>query len=146
MMTGNLPYLTKGPFALFYGGAEIIPKLSSESPGKHETIATIVFIVFPIIMIVYKKLTMRKLSTLQRMKEIIVSNFLNVFNVFMILFVMFLFIFGTFHHYNTIKNNSAESKENIEKVPDDSWKNLLVIALTETMIQAFSFLTNSALR
>jgi hypothetical protein len=144
MVTGNLPYLTKGPFALFYGGADIIPKLSSESPDKHTTISTIVFIVFHIIMIFYKKLTMRKFSTLQRMNEIIVSSFLNVLNLFMILFVMSLLIFGLFHHYNTIKNNSDESNEN--KSPDDSWKNLLEIALIETMGQTFPFLTNPALR
>ena len=146
MMTGNLPYLTKGPFALFYGGADIIPKLSSESPGKHATISTIVFIVFHICMFMYKKLTMRKLSTLQRMKEIIVSNFLNVLNICMILFIMCLFIVGSLFHYNTIKNNSTESKENIENSPDDSWKNLLVLAIIETMIQTFSLLKNPALR
>ena len=146
MVTGNLPYLTRGPFALFYGGAAIIPQLSLESAGSHLSTAYVTFIVFHIIMITYKKLTMRKLPTQQRLKEIVVSNFLNVFRIGLILVAMILLTFGLLHHLNTIKKNSTATEENIQKSPEDHWKNLMMFAIIETMIQTFSFLTNPALR
>ena len=34
MYQEKLPMLTKGPFALFYGGEEILTELSDKSPGR----------------------------------------------------------------------------------------------------------------
>ena len=35
MITGNHPFLTKGPWAHFFGGPDVISELSDEKSGKH---------------------------------------------------------------------------------------------------------------
>ena len=40
MMVGSRPLLTRGTFALFYGGQSIIDQLSKESPGKDQILST----------------------------------------------------------------------------------------------------------
>ena len=35
IMTGNHPFLSKGPYAHFFGGKDVIRELSDEKPGKH---------------------------------------------------------------------------------------------------------------
>ena len=89
---------------------------------------------------------MRKLPTQQRLKELVVRNFLNVFNILLILVVLSLTAIAKLFHLYTIKKNSTASEEEIQKSPEDSVYPLLVIAMIETMCQSFSFLTNPALR
>ena len=35
IITGNHPFLSKGPYAHFFGGKDVIKELSDEKPGKH---------------------------------------------------------------------------------------------------------------
>ena len=35
ILTGKIPFLTKGPWAMFFGGEEIVPELSDRSAGRH---------------------------------------------------------------------------------------------------------------
>ena len=35
ILTGNHPFLTRGPYAHFFGGQDVISELSDEKPGKH---------------------------------------------------------------------------------------------------------------
>ena len=35
ILTGKHPFLTKGPYAHFFGGPDVISELSDEKPGKH---------------------------------------------------------------------------------------------------------------
>ena len=40
MMVGSRPLLTRGTFALFYGGQNIIDQLSKDSPGEDQIFST----------------------------------------------------------------------------------------------------------
>ena len=146
MVTGDLPFLTKGPFAIFFGGAAIIPQLSSEPAGNHFSILFLASMALHIFMIIFKKLKMKKLPTHQQLKEIVVGNFLNVFSRLLILAVLPVLTFGVMNHFYSIDKNSALTEEKIQKSPQEFWKNLLVLNMVETMFQSFSFLTNPALR
>ena len=146
MFTGKIPYLTKGPFALFYGGTDILPKLSSESGGSHLTIASSVTVTFLFLMMIFKKLKTRNLPTQQRLTELVVTNFLNVFSMFFILCILIITTWRSFNHTNIIKKNSSLTKDKIEKSPEDYWFDMLIIALFETLVQSVSFVTNPALR
>ena len=89
---------------------------------------------------------MRKLPTQQRLKELVVRNFLNVYSALLILVLLSLAAIAVLFHFYTINKNSTASEEEIQKSPEDSGKHLFVIAMIETMCQSFSFLTNPALR
>ena len=145
MITGNLPLLTKGPFAILLGGEAIIPLLSSEPAGNHFLIADLSSIAFLLLMVFYKKLVMRKLPTQQRLKELVVSNFLNVFTILIILISLGLVTLVLYHLY-TIKKYTAVAEKGIKVSSNVYWKNILIISMIETMLQSYSFLTNPALR
>ena len=35
ILSGKLPFLTKGPWALYFGGEDILPELDNSKPGRH---------------------------------------------------------------------------------------------------------------
>ena len=45
-MTGRLPYMTKGPLAMLFGGKEILLEVSDRMPGKHMQILGLVSIIW----------------------------------------------------------------------------------------------------
>jgi hypothetical protein len=89
---------------------------------------------------------MRQFPSQQRLKEIVVTNFLNVFKLGVIVFMVSLLTFGLLYHRSTIKKNSEDSEETIEKSAEDHWQNLMIMVLLETIIQSYSFISNPALR
>ena len=86
---------------------------------------------------------MRKLPTQQRLKELVVGNFLNVFSLVFILAIVACLTWVVAYHFQTIKENS---KSEIKKDPVDYWKDLLMIATVETLFQLIPFINNPALR
>ena len=86
---------------------------------------------------------MRKLPTQQRLKEMVVGNFLNVLSLLIILALVTFFTGVVTYHFQTINENS---KSNIKKAPVDYWKDLLMIATLETIFQLTPFINNPALR
>ena len=86
---------------------------------------------------------MRKLPTQQRLKELVVGNFLNLFSLLVILAMVTFFTGVVAYHFQTINENS---KYNLKKAPLDYWKDLLVIATLETIFQLTPFINNPALR
>ena len=46
IITGNHPFLTKGPYAHFFGGPDVINELSDEKPGKHTLLLYLASILF----------------------------------------------------------------------------------------------------
>ena len=138
--------MTKGPFALFYGGAEIIPRLSTQSSGSHLSVAYSFSLSLLFLMVMFKKLKTRNLPTQQRLKELVVTNYLNVFSMFFIMVILVFLTLQLLTHKNTIQKNSSLAKDKTEKSPDDYWVDLLIIAMVETVVQSISFITNPALR
>ena len=146
MYVGRIPLLTKGPFALFYGGDPIIPHLSSEEKGFPTAWMLTFSVMFHIFLILFKKFKSRKLDFHQRLKESVISNFLNILNSFFILIVCMFITCIAFVHYNTIRNNSGNPKAVLSKAPDDYWTDLVLIACAETGCQFATFFTNPAYR
>ena len=72
-----------------------------------------------------KKVIMRKLPTQQRLKELVVGNFLSVFSLLIILATVTCQPWVVAFHFQTINENS---KSNIKKTPVEYWKDLLIIA------------------
>ena len=89
---------------------------------------------------------MRKLQTPQKMKELVVGNFLNVFSMMIILPMVTLITGAGVFHFQTINENSQMTKADNKKAPMDYWKDLLMIAAVETIIQLTPFIINTALR
>ena len=86
---------------------------------------------------------MRKLPTQQRLKEMVVSNFLNLSSLLIILAMATCFTWIAVYHDKIINDNS---KSNIKKTPIQYWKDLLIIATVETIFQLTPFINNPALR
>ena len=47
-MTGGLPFMTKGPWAMFFGGHDILPELSDRKAGRHIQILGLASVIFNI--------------------------------------------------------------------------------------------------
>ena len=143
ILLGHIPYLTKGPYALFYGDSAIIPLLSSESAGSHFVIAYLASLALLLFIFIVKKLIMRKLTTQQRLKEMVVGNFLNLSSLLIILAMGTCFTWIATYHSTIIDENS---KSNIKKTPIQYWKDLLMIATVESIFQLTPLINNPALR
>ena len=89
---------------------------------------------------------MRKLPTQQRLKELVVGNFLNFFSLLIILSMVTCLTMAVVLHFQTINENSIMAKSDIKKAPIDYWKDLLMIAAVETIFQLTPFIINPALR
>ena len=138
--------MTKGPIALFYGDAAIIPLLSPEPAGYHFSIASVASVTFLLFIFLFKTLILRKIPTQQKLKELVVSNFLNVFSLLLILVTVSCLTVLLLFHHNTIRENSSLPGEGTGKAPQDYWVDLLVYALVETIFQGIPFVSNQALR
>ena len=146
MNLGRIPLLTKGPFALFYGGHPIIPQLSSEEKGFPTAWMLTLSVLFHIFMIFFRKNKARKLDSHQLLKESVISNFLNIFSSIFILLVCVFLTCVAFVHYNTIRKNSGNPEAILLKDPDDYWIDLAFLACAESGCQFATFFTNPAFR
>ena len=138
--------MTKGPIALFYGDTAIIPLLSPKPVGHHFSIVSMASVTFLFFIFLFKILILRKVPTQQRLKELVVSNFLNVINLRRIMVTVFCLTALLLVHHNTIRENSSLPGEGTGKAPQDYWVDLLVYALVETIFQGIPFVSNQALR
>ena len=76
----------------------------------------------------------------QNLKELVVSNIL------LILAMLLLCSFAVVVHAVTISSNSKVKDKDMQKSSEEYWKHMLVITFIEAVSQAFSFVTNPALR
>ena len=49
ILSGKIPFLTKGPWALFFGGKEILHELSNAKPGRHLPYLYLISIIFNLV-------------------------------------------------------------------------------------------------
>ena len=92
-MISGIPLLTRGPLALFFGGKEIIPQLSSSSVKSSNIpfyFLVILSLTLQILLAIYKKLKFRKeIQYEQQLKETVLSGVRNVYGQ-IIIFTGFL--------------------------------------------------------
>ena len=118
--------LSKGSMAMYYGGEEILPKLS-DLPASPFSPAFMGFsMLFQLSFIVFKKLKFRKVSDISnyhnQLANTILSGFSNVYNILsMVVFsaagCVFIFI-----HYIAIDNEN--DVEEVTEVKEDEHKDL----------------------
>ena len=106
--------LTKGPMALFYGGQEIIPFLSTDSAKSAFMSHLILIILSPMLQLIiqlYKKVKFRKeIKYEQQLQQAVMSGVRNVYKP-IIIFVGFLgfCVCGLIHLYVSEQNTLCDS-------------------------------------
>ena len=112
MFYGLLPLLTKGPFALFYGGESIIGSLSEESPGRGTLNLILGSALFQISLFCMRQAKSRKLNYTHSLPKILVENILNIYGIIVIIIISLVSVaYVILHHWRIQKNN----EENIDK-------------------------------
>ena len=108
--------------------------------------------------LVFKKFQSRKISRQQKLKEMVVGNFLNIFALSAIIILLTILTVGVFDHFR-----SAQWKKNIltqsmfrtidinSGISDidgreNAIKSLVFQTCLETILQLYSFIANPALR
>ena len=134
--------VTKGPFALFYGGDEIIPQLSEDFPDWGIPILTFVSVTFQVCLYLFKYLKSRKLNMYaHNLRIIMVENVLNMYEiVFIILISITGIVYGAIHFWG-IKNN--KNQEKITKlIPDE----IIIMFMLTLFVIILPFIKSFALR
>ena len=150
---------------MFFGGDPIIPQLSSQSPPKTLIIIFFISASFQICLYCFKKIKQRKGFTIsiastqvitftrkvfsqeQKLKEILVQNYLNLNKVIFITFTTIFILSYIFFHYFTIEANKnvtnvSELKGKGYLTPTGLW----ILAGFETFVQICPFYQSFALR
>ena len=102
--------LTKGPFALFYGGDQIIPELSEKSPGRGVPILILWSAIFQVSLYILKCTKTRnvKLYT-HNLTKSLVENVLNMYGIIVIILISITSVaYGLFHLLSIKKNKKQE--------------------------------------
>ena len=142
MYTGDLPMLTKGPFAVFYGGEQLIPLLSNQPSGKSFQMIILFSLLFQILLTVYKQIEVKKLNDYTIMlKRTMVHNILNVYGIFIILFVFIISFFYIIRHTIYIEKNRIGT-EAVNFIP---WEIVFIYCFAGSLV-IFPFLRSHALR
>ena len=113
MWQRKLPLLTKGPFALYYGGDAIIIHLSNKSPGRGVPVAIFLSALFQICLYIMKlvKSTNIKLYA-QNLAKSLVENILNIYGIFLIILMTLLSVaYITIHHWSIERNKEKKKTE-----------------------------------
>ena len=119
MYTGDLPLLTKGPFALFYGGQQIFPQLSNQSSGHSFQAIIFLSLIFQIILSLYKKMKVKKLEDyVSLLRHSVVQNILNVYSIFSILTIFIISFCYIIRHTLCIEENRRNT-EPVNFIPDE---------------------------
>ena len=142
MSLGHLPLLTKGPFALFFGGDKIVGDLSEESPGRGMPFLLLGSAMFQIFLYVMRKAKSRKLRTYTHtLKRVLVENVLNIYGIIIIIFITIMSVAYIILHHWTIHKNS-KGKITAKLVPTEIYYFYLVAFL----ITVVPFIKSYALR
>ena len=147
----SIPLLTRGPLALFYGGQEIIPSLSSDlSTATSSNMPNYVLICLsPILQLfthLYKKIKFRKeIRYEQKLQQAVMSGVRNVYGTFVI-FVGFLgFVSALLLHLHVSQQNSKKEVSN-HKTAEELFTPLLLLTIIFSFMIFVTFTRNGKLR
>ena len=141
--------MTKGPAALFYGGQEIIPFLSTDSAKSAMISHVILIILSPVLQLfiqLFKKVKFRKeIKYEQQLQQAVMSGVRNVYGP-IIIFIGFLCCIG----FGLIHINASQQYKNAPISNDLTEKNTFVPIFWMIIIFSFMiwipFLRNPKLR
>ena len=102
--------LTKGPFALFYGGDKIIPDLSEGLPDSALPLLVVWSAIVQISLYILKSLKTRNLkSYAHNLTKSLVENVLNMYGIIVIILISITSVaYGLFHLLSIKKNKKQE--------------------------------------
>ena len=90
MISGSVPLLTKGPFALFLGGEEMLDVLDDGNPGNALPYLILISLLFQICVFSFKTIQYRQLESftdyVQNLRKSLAENVLNLYGLLFILF------------------------------------------------------------
>ena len=111
MYHGQLPLLTKGPFSILYGGEQIIPELSKQSPGRGIPVLFIGSAIFQISLYILKQYKSKKLQIYsQVLTKTLVENVLNMYGIMVIIIISIIcVIYSILHHWSIEMHKKSES-------------------------------------
>ena len=142
MWQRQLPLLTKGPFALFYGGDAIIPDLSNKPPGRGVPVLIFLSAAFQVSLYIMKIVKSKNVKRYaQNLAKSLVENILNIYGIFLIIMMTLLSVtYITIHHWSIEKNREKEKTEG--EIP---WEIFFLYGITP-LCGVLPFLKSYALR
>ena len=107
MIQGTIPSITKGGFALFLGGDDMLKVLDDRPPGRATVNLVIFAIIFQIFMRGIKKLKTQKLQSVsmyaQNLRSTLVNNVLNIYGlVFLLALNLFALLYLWMEVFNML--------------------------------------------
>ena len=85
MYLGSVPLLTRGPFALMYGGARILPHLSPLPPDPGLPLLILLSTLFQLTLFAVKKARSEAGNYLAQLRASLVESVVNVYGVIIII-------------------------------------------------------------
>ena len=100
---------------------------------------------FQIFLAIYKRIRLRKVYNQQQIyKQLLVQNFLNLYGLFWIILSTISILSFVIYHFQAVeKNKHIQDEEELANVTPNK---LIVLVVIESMLQAFPFIQNYALR
>ena len=129
-----LPYLTKGPLALFFGSDQILTNLTDQSPGPHLPILLSLSVAFQAAMLLcqkYQRVSQESVSQyIHNLRTTLVHNVSNVYGMVLLLVLNIgAIIFIQSHYLNIYQNKSDLLTQDIDdQNPTIFPKGLFVLA------------------
>ena len=143
MYAGSLPLLTRGPFALLFGGAPILPQLSCQPPGRGVLVLITVSQVFQGLIFLVKKCRRENRNYLKDLRQNLVDNVVNVYSIVIgTITTLASLTFITVHNLRVEQNLEKENDQLDTVFPAP----IIVIMTCQVFVASLPFLTRPALR
>ena len=142
MYQEKLPMLTKGPFALFYGGEEILTELSDKSPGRGVPLLIVWSAILQVSLYILKSARSRnKMMYFHNLTKSLVENVLNMYGIIVIILISIISTaYITIHHLSIEKNRMQDTTPKI--IP----KEILILYFLTMFCVVLPFIKSYALR
>ena len=143
--------MTRGPFALFYGGQEIVPFLSTDlstatSSDLSNWILLLLSPLLQLLTLLYKKMKFRKeIRYEQRLQQAVMSGVRNVCGPFVIFVAFFAFIAARVLHYLVSRQNT-QNQVSTDKTAEELFAPILWVTLIFFFVIFVTFVRNRKLR
>ena len=147
----SVPLLTPGPLALFYGGQEIIPSLSSDlstatSSNMPNYVLTFLSPILQLLTHLYKKIKFRKeIRYEQQLQQAVMSGVRNVYGPFVI-FVGFLGCIVAFLFHSYVSKQNSQKAVLHDKTAEELFTPLLWLLIIFSFMIFVTFARNRKLR
>jgi hypothetical protein len=142
MYHDKLPLLTKGPFALFYGGEELFAELSDKSPGRGVPVhifGSAVFQVF-LYMIICVRSRNKKIY-FQNLRRSLVENVVNMYGIMAIIMISIISSAYILLHHLSIETYKTKIKTS-NLIP----KEVIILYFLTLLCVVLPFMKSYALR